>query len=424
MSDTDLLIRLTVSLAVGILVGVERGWHERHRNAGERIAGIRTFTLIGFLGGLLTGLPVFMPWGFIAGFVAIAVLMSLGWYKYSGTQTGIGVTTVIAVLVTYVLGGLAGQGEIIAAGAGAVVTALLLYFKPSLHTWLEQIRDVDINAGLRLLAISVLLLPILPDHGYGPWQVLNPFHIWIMVVAIAGLSFFGYVLIRLFGARRGILFAALAGGFVSSTAVTISFSKQSCEATGAGRTYMAGILLANLIVFPRMLLIAGVIAPTILPVLVPAMGAAVIVGLALAALLLRRQESDIADAADIATSITNPLQLRTALSFGLLLSLILLATRAASEFAGTGGIYGLALLSGFADVDPISLSLATQVAGDVINAKVAATGVALAVTANLIVKGALAIRLADQSLKGRLGQMFALFVVAVLAGLGAGLWII
>ncbi len=228
-------------------------------------------------------------------------------------------------------------------------------------------------------------------------------------------------MIRLFGARRGILFAALAGGLVSSTAVTISFSKQSCAAPGAGRSYLAGILLANLIVFPRMVVIAGLLAPAMLSILLPAMGLAVLTGLVMAGLLIRQAEQGAADPADMAAAINNPLQLKTAISFGVLLSLILLATRAVTEFVGTSGVYGLALISGFADVDTISLSLATQVGDGVLAAPVAATGVTLAVIANLAVKWVLAVRLADPSLKKRLGLMMAAFVIAALIGLGGGL---
>jgi len=421
MQDMPLIINLSVALAIGILIGVERGWHERHLNTGQRIAGIRTFALIGFLGGLLSCTPQIMPWAFVAGILAISALFGVGWYRFRTAETDIGITTIIAALVTYALGGLAAQGALVAAGAGAVVTSLLLYFKPALHSILEKVREAEINAGLRLLAISVLLLPILPDQGYGPWQVFNPYEIWVMVVAIAGLSFAGYLMIRLFGAQRGLLFAAMAGALVSSTAVTVSFAQQSRKAKSSANAYLLGIVAANFVMFPRVLIISAVIAPDLLYSLGPAVGLATIVGAGMVALLLWRGHKNGGHEPDVTNAIENPLQLKTAIIFGGLLSLILLAARAAVEYLGSSGIYGLAVLSGFADVDPITLSIASNAAEGIIAVDVAGGAIILAAIANTFVKMILAIRLADEAIRVQLGVILSLYIVAAVAGLGHGI---
>jgi uncharacterized membrane protein (DUF4010 family) len=216
---------LGVALAIGLLIGVERGWAERDEEEGTRVAGVRTFALIGLLGGAAA--LVAQPLGALLpalGLVALAGLFATAHVIHARTRPDqLGITVPVAGLLTFVLGALAAAGETAVAAAGAVVTALLLSSKPILHHWLGTLRRRELSAGLQLLLLSVVVLPLLPDQGYGPWQTLNPYRIWWMVVLIAAMSFVGYFAVKEVGARRGAVFTGLFAGLASSTALTLHF---------------------------------------------------------------------------------------------------------------------------------------------------------------------------------------------------------
>ncbi|MBM3541337.1 MAG: MgtC/SapB family protein, partial [Alphaproteobacteria bacterium] len=221
MTDIETIGRLGLALALGILVGIERGWHAREEPEGSRVAGVRSFALSGLLGGLAGSLAEDMGEALLAAmFLAHAGVMILFRLRATAASHDYGSTTTVAALVTFALGALAVRGPMEAAAAGAVLTALLLGIKPVLHGWLARLEYAELMATLKLLAMSVVLLPVLPDRGFGPWQALNPYELWWMVVLVASLSYVGYFAAEMAGPRRGAVLAALAGGLVSSTAVT------------------------------------------------------------------------------------------------------------------------------------------------------------------------------------------------------------
>ena len=219
---------LGVALSIGLLIGVERGWKARKADVGERVAGVRTYGLISLLGGGLALLADQLG-AFILGlaFIGISGLLTAVYIitLKQGGADDIGITSLIASLLAFVLGALAAMGEVKIAAASAVVTTLLLSYKPLLHHWVSALEENELRAGIKLLLISVVLLPILPNQGYGPWQALNPYEIWWMVVLIAVISFVGYFSIKIGGTSKGAMFTGLFGGLVASTAVTLHFSK-------------------------------------------------------------------------------------------------------------------------------------------------------------------------------------------------------
>ena len=237
------LLNLGIALAIGLLIGVERGWHARASQEGARVAGVRTYGLIGLTGGIVARLGATSD-TFILETVAVGLLVALTVvYVVNRDRTGdVGMTSFFARLLVFLFGALAGLGEIYIAGAGAVVTVLLLSYKPALHRWLEGLEEVELRAAMKLLLISVVLLPILPNQGYGPAQILNPFEIWWMVVLIASISFVGYFAIRIGGAENGILFTGLFGGLASSTALTLYFSRRSRDDGRSRGLLSAGVL--------------------------------------------------------------------------------------------------------------------------------------------------------------------------------------
>jgi len=408
--------RLGVAIALGLLVGIERGWRGRDEPAGGRTAGLRTFGLIGLLGGA-TGLlaeefGAAVPAALLIGFAFIG-LSGLAATVYARTHRPDGdqsMTTEVALLVTYLLTVLAGFGRLELAAAGTVVMVLLLSYKDLLHGWLARLKYPELTAGVQLLLMSLVLLPLLPNQGYGPWDALNPYVIWWMVVLIAVLSFVGYFAVRIAGARAGTLFTALFGGLASSTAVTLNFARLSRRRNGHERLLAGGILLACGTMFPRMLIVATLIHNALFEHLVgpTLLMAAITYG---SAVWLLRDRKTTVHADDLLPR--NPLELSSAFAFGALLALILLLGKALTEWLGDAGVYLLAAASGIADVDAITLSL-SRLSEDGLALDVAVLGIVIAASVNSLVKGGMAVTVGGSALGKRVA-------IPLAAAAGAGL---
>jgi len=392
---------LGVALALGLLIGVERGWKTREEAEGQRVAGVRTYGLIGLLGGCAALLaeemgPLLMGLMFlgVAGALTAVYVANL-----SDDEDDVGITSLVAGLLTFVFGALAGFGEVAVAGAAAVITTLLLGYKPLLHHWVSRLKGKELRAGIKLLLISVVLLPILPNRGYGPWQALNPYEIWWMVVLVAAISFVGYFAIKFGGASRGAVFTGLFGGLASSTALTLHFSRAARQGADMAPMLATGILLACGTMFPRMVLIASVINPQLFrPLLVPV----VIMALLVYAPALFYWWSLRHASADTAAALSNPLEIKTAVSFGALLALVMFLGKALQAWLGDAGILMLATASGVADVDAITLSLA-RLSQDDLAVRVATTGIVIASAVNGLVKGGMATVIGGRTVGMRVG---------------------
>jgi uncharacterized membrane protein (DUF4010 family) len=410
---------LSVALAIGLLIGVERGWKEREAGEGGRVAGVRTYGLIGLLGGGSALLaehlgPLAMGLALVgcAGMLTAAYVVNLR----RGNED-VGITSLVAGLLTFVLGALAAVGEVSIAAASAVVTTLLLGYKPLIHSWVGAMEGTELRAGIKLLLISVVLLPVLPNQGYGPWQALNPYAIWWMVVLIAAISFVGYFAVKIGGARRGVVFTGLFGGLASSTAVTLHFSRMARGDAAMAPILATGVLLACGTMFPRMLLIASIFNPDLFaPMLVPAAVMALLVYLP-GVLYWRSQTYR---KTDTDSPLKNPLDLKTALSFGLVLALVMLLGAVLQNRFGESGVLALAAASGVADVDAITLSLARMSAGD-LALRVAVMGVVIAASVNSLTKGGMAIVIGGQDIGLRVG--LPLLASAIGGLVSAWLWV-
>jgi len=356
----DTLLNLGLALALGLLVGIERGWQERDAAEGNRVAGIRTFGLVGLLGGLsqlLAGTAGDVLLGLV--FLAFALLMAVAHAIEARVTKDYGVTTLVATLITFILGALSVRGQHSVAASGAVVTAVILSLKPLLHHWLERIEPKELAAALKLLLISVVILPVLPDEGFGPWQALNPYELWWLVVLIATLSFAAYCAIKIAGAGRGILLTGFLGGLVSSTAVTIHLSRLASKGVEQ-KILAAGILVASATMFLRILFVTALLNPALSQSLSLPMAAMALCFFGAAAVNARKRGQIAPDA----FKMHNPVELRQALQFALLLAVILLATKAVQAWLGEAGIFLLAIISGVGDVDAITISLSRWAAND------------------------------------------------------------
>lgn len=404
-----------IALALGLLIGLERGWQRRQQAEGTRVAGIRTFALIGLLGGVWGLLAVELgPAVLAAAFVVLAVVLATAHALSQLDDHDVGVTGVIASLLTFALGAMAtlGYGEL--AAAGAVVTTILLGLKPTLHRWVRRLEERELHAVLKLLLISVVILPLLPNQGYGPWEALNPYRIWWMVVLIAGISFVGYFATKLIGERRGIMATGLFGGLASSTAVTVNFSRLARGRAGSENLLAAGILVACATMFPRMLVISSIFSWTLASALLWPVVAMTIVNYSGAALfwhLSGRSSSQGGGA-----RLKNPFELRPALIFAALLAAIMVLSRALSETFGDAGVYLLAAASGIADIDAITLSLANMT-GEDLAVTVTALAVLIAAFVNTSVKAGLSLGIGGLALGSRVGG-----VTVAVVGVGLLTW--
>lgn len=392
MSLAVLFQKGAVSLLVGALVGIER---ERAKEEHQRLfAGIRTFPLIallGFLSGLL-GTAV-APWVlgvFSSGFIVMVVVS----YYLEGRTGALGATTEVAAIIVFVLGVLIHHEFYIVAIAASVVLTLFLSLKGPLQELIVHVQPEDIYATLKFAIITAIVLPILPNTTMGPLDVLNPRQIWYMVVLIAGISFAGYVLVKVFGSKKGLTLTGMMGGLVSSTAVTLSFSQKSREAPELGKTFASAIVLACSIMFPRILVEVAVVNRSLLAFIWPFIAILTVSGVGASMLLLFGKKRDTVTEVDL----KNPFELLSAIKFGLVFALIIFVSKAAQMYLGDSGVYLAAALAGLTDVDAITLSMA-NLSKSTLSESTASVAILIAVVVNTIVKASIAFSLGAAALR-------------------------
>lgn len=400
------------ALGVGLLVGLERGWRDRELPEGGRVAGLRTFALIGLAGGLLALVPT--PSGLLlaAGALGVVLLFAVAFRRASEATGTLSITSAVAGLTTYGLGALAASGHAILAVGAAVIVALLLDLKPLLHRWLRLIQPAELNALLQLGVLTAVVLPLLPDAGYGPYQALNPYKLWLAVILVAGLSLLGHVAARLKGEQQGLLWTGLLGGLASSTAATLTLARAARAQPALQDSAAAAIVAACGVMFLRM----AVLAVALQPSLATGMGVFLVL-LAAAAFLYaawqwRRQPASSAASMPAGDRLFD---LPVALGFGLVLAAVAVLVRAARDALGTAGIYAVAFVSGLADVDAILVSSVQMLAQGELSAWTTAVAILLAASANMVSKAALAWSIAGHAVGARVAAGFLLIAVAGVA---------
>lgn len=415
MELAELFGRLGAGLGIGLLVGLQREY-AKEGSSEEMFAGSRTFALLG-LGG---GLSAYGSWLFDNSLIFVAALLVTGVFVAMAYQAGleegeVGQTTEIAAIVVFLTGGLAVVGDLIVSAAAGVATMTLLAIKPQTRKLASKIDSDDVYATVKFAILVALILPLLPRETFGPspWNATSPFNVGLMVVFISGLSFVGYVLIQVVGPRRGTGLTGLLGGLVSSTAVTISMSERSQNSTGLERPLALAILLAWTIMFVRVIIeVAAVnfelLSEVWLPMSLGALG-----GLAIAAFLYFRRGEATSDGES--NTFSNPFRLRPAIEFGLIYGVVLVVAKAASEWLGEAGVYASAVVSGIADVDAITLSLAELSRGDgSVEDSTAGAAIALAAATNTLVKGGIVLAVGSARLRKVALPALVVIVVSVL----------
>jgi uncharacterized membrane protein (DUF4010 family) len=356
MTDPNLFYRFGAALAIGVLVGLQREYAYGGSDE-ELFAGVRTFPLISLLGciGALMADELAAPGALIGLFMAMAALIVAAHFVGAWQRGGVGLTTEMATLLTFAAGAFCYWGYLPLAAAVGVATTVLLSLKPEMHAFAQRITREDVYATLKFAVITVIVLPLLPNRGFGPppLDVVNPYEIWLMVVLISGISFLGYVLVKIVGPRQGISLTGLLGGIISSTPVTLSFSRRSQEEEELARPFALAITIAWAITYLRVLAEVAALNPQLLAKLWPPMAAASLVGLGYGVYLYLSQRPTEQEEVPF----SNPFELGTALKFGLLYAVVLVASKAANVYAGDAGVYISSFLSGLPDVDAVTLSM-------------------------------------------------------------------
>lgn len=394
MDSYALLERLLLALAIGLLIGVERGWQERAVKDGSRAAGVRTYALIGLLGGLSALLSSFAGNLFLgSALLAFAGSLALFEWREAQASNSASATGLIAGLLAFVLGAYAVLGDMVVAGASGIAATVILAERQVLHAFVANLKWTELRSALLLLVMSFVLLPLVPDRPVDPWGALNPRQLWLMVVVIAALSYVGYICVRLAGERAGLIYAAAAGGLVSSTTVTWTYARLSHSQPQSSLPLVAGVTTAWAISLLRMSLIAIFLAPALAWPLLSILMLPILFLLGVAALMFRRSEST---SEKSPLDLRDPFELGEVLKFGALLAVVTLAAKLAGTGSSQLGLVPLAAVSGVVDVDPITLSI-SRMAGQSVALPLAATVILVAGGANLACKAVLAVTLGSRA---------------------------
>lgn len=416
---------MSLALGIGLLIGLQR------ERAGSTLGGIRTYPLIALLGAVCGLLAV--QWGGIvlaAGLVGVAslgVMASLSRLDDEQDSEMGGQTSEAAALLTFALGALLATGQYAAAVVGGAVTAVLLQFKKPMHQFAGRMTERDVRAVMHLVIVSLIVLPVLPDRTFGPFSVLNPHEIWLMVVLIVSLSLAGYVAGKLVGERAGVVLGGILGGLVSSTATTVAYSRRVRDVAGGGGSGEAVgvaapvIMIASTVAALRVIVLIAVAAPSILPVAGPPLGLLLLLmgGVSVAMLLLGGQSGGNMPEQE------NPAALKSALVFALVYAIVIFGTAAAKAQLGDQAIFAVALVSGIVDVDAITLSTSRLAAAQRVDPTTAWRVVMVATLTNLAFKAGATMVLGSRALFARIalgfgvsiaGGLMILWLWPVLAG--------
>lgn len=404
------LIAATLS---GLAVGLERQWSGHASGVNARFGGLRTFTMIGLVSGIAgwwttTGLlgPATV---LLAGAVGIIIVA-----YFSSSRRDIDATTEVSALVVVTAGVLAGTGQTVLSAAITAITVMLLFEKSRLHGLVARLGEVELMAAARFAVMAVVVLPLLPAEPLGPFGPLGDIRLrqlWALVLFFSGLSFVGFLARRAFGPQRGYAVAGALGGLVSSTSVTLTFSRLSRTHTESGRVLAAGVLGANVMLFPRVLIATAVLAPALAWAIGPAFVAPVAIGL----VLLARGINGHAAPTDTPED-RNPLQIGAALQMAVLFQVVLSLVSLAELWFGEAGLYASAGVLGLTDVDALTISMA-QRASDGTAVAVAAAALVLGILANTVVKTTIALVVG----RGGFRTLATLGLAAMAASLGAWL---
>lgn len=417
MEFAELLSRVALSFGIGLLIGLERGWHTRQARPGSRTAGVRTFTISGLVGGIigalartsggeLTAAGSILIGSSLLAYAAVITIFARDENRATGSFSA---TTTIAALLTFVLGLYALLGDVRVAAAAAVTTAGILIVREGLHDWVARITLEEFESGLILLAMTFIALPMLPDRAVGPLGGVNIRTVWIIAIVLALVSFVGYVSVKLFGERRGSLLAAAAGGLISSTAVTIANARRVAAGEGSARVLAPGAVLATAVSFARVTVLVAILAPA-LSVLV---GAAALAGALVAATFafVAVRFNAVEQAPEPQMRFRNPFGFWYVIGMALSMAVLILLGRLLYERFGSNGVVTGAAAMGLFDVDSMTVSI-TRLAPQMSDDHLAACAILAGVASNTLSKVVIAAFIAPRAFGTRVAVASVASIVA------------
>ena len=420
LSDFEPWWRFGVSLHIGAMLGMEREFIQQKEGSPD-FAGIRTFSLIALLGSVAAFLVT--DFGVLPIALSFSGLILLTTVSYWGTlmrrEEKAGITTEVAVMLTFLFGVLVmgDQGKV--AIALAVLTSLLLALKGRLHSVIRRMSGEDLRVTLQFALVAAVILPLLPDRAIDPLGLLNPFQVWLMVVLVSGIGFSGYVLMKVLGTSQGINLTGILGGLASSTATPISFSSASREHSAMSAYYARAVVLASSMMIPRVLLLVLVIYPPLLRVVSIPLAAMLFSGLGIT-FLLQRKNTTSADDLEYPVKLAHPLKLSTAIKFGLIFAIIFIVFEFAQDSFGALGVYFASAMAGLVNLNAVALSIGQMVSQAQLDIRVAGIAIVIAALMNTISKITIVHFTGSEELRRTVIRSFALIF---LAGLFSSLFI-
>ena len=401
------LTTLGIAFGLGLMVGLQR------EKANSELAGVRTFTLIAILGVLAGFLsrdyqnPFILP---VLGVALTSLLVAANFIKIKVfTNPDVGQTTEVAALLMFAIGAYLVMGDRVLGIVIGVSMSVLLYVKERLHGFINRLQEKDLSAIMTFAGISLVVLPILPNKTYGPYNVLNPQNIWLMITLIVGLSVLGYFIYKFVGKKLGIISNGVLGGLISSTATTVSYARKTVDTASISKMAAFVITVASAISLARVMVEIGVVIPEKLPViLLPLMVEFVVMALICLGMFysINKDSKD-----DTMPEPENPAEFKSALVFGLLYGAILLAVAFANEEFGDDALYIVAIISGLTDVDAITLSLSQLIKIDALNVSTGWKLILLASLSNLAFKGVMAGILGTKQLAKWIALSFGIAII-------------
>lgn len=402
MAELALIGNFLLALALGALIGLEREY-ARYKKHAHDYAGIRTFPLIALFGALSAFFgEILNPWILIMGILLMGTLIIISYFVLSRKKYH-GATSEVAGFLTFFLGILAYFGEIQLAVLLTVIITIILYSRTMLHQFAHHLKKEEMKSALVFAVIAFVVLPFLPNKGYGPYELFNPFLTWLMVVLISGISFVGYILMKWFG-EKGIEFTGLLGGLASSTAVTLSFAERSKQHEHLYKALALGVILANGVMFGRILLEVLLVNQALfVHLLLPMLILASVTGLF--SYYVWKQAKHVSETIEL----RSPFALKPALKFAGIFAMVLAFLKLANIYLPSQGVYLVSFFSGLADADAIALSL-SQLAGTSFSYEIARQGIVLGVLGNMVTKAGLAYFFGEKKFRRVVVGFFAILI--------------
>jgi len=405
------ILGLAIAIGLGLLVGLQREW------AADKPIGLRSFALISTIGGLIGLFAMeYGAWILASGLIAVTIAIYSHAYFLSRQSNVSGMTTELAAIAMFLVGALATSGYMAGAVVIGGVVTLLLHWKAPMHTWVKRIGEIEFQAIARFVLISLVVLPILPNDAYGPYSVLNPWQIWLMVVLIVSINLAAYVSLKVSSGKGGALLSGMLGGLISSTATTVSFSTRSRSDRLVVPIAGIVILVASALVYLRIVIETAVVARGLLPELI----GPVVAFLVLFAIVIGVQLIRLPPTAEEYLETSNPAELKTALSFALVYSVVLYISAAVNERFGESMLYPIAAISGLTDVDAITLSIGRLFVESRIETDIAWRVIFVASLSNLLFKAGVVAVIGGTHLRRRV--LPVLVSLALIGFVGVWLW--